>query len=250
MTLLNGWVKEVGDIHLSKFRGQMEIGIKQSHSDLVTEIDTKSEAYLVAKIEHHFPHHNILGEETGEHLHNSPWRWVIDPVDGTSNYSQGLPMFTVSVALQYNDESVVGAVYAPYLKELFTAIKGEGAFLNGSPIRVSDKKELKYCLVSTGFPVDKATNPDNNGDNTLRMLPNIRCLRRFGGAALDLCYTAAGFLDGFWELNINIWDVAAGVLILEEAGGKVDYLRKDGSRKLCPVAANPTILPQMMALLK
>lgn len=250
MTLLLEWVEEVGRIHLSKFRQEMVIETKTSRADVVTEVDKACEKYLVEQIESHFPSHSILGEESGAHSHSSEWLWIIDPVDGTNNYSQGLPYFSVTVGVQHLGETVLGVVFAPYLNELFSCIKGQGAFLNGKPIALGKKTELADCIIATGFPSDKGTNPDNNADNVLRILPHLRCLRRFGGAALDLCYTAAGFLDGFWELNINIWDIAAGVLILEEVGGKIVFLREDGSRRLCPVASNPVVLPQMMQYLR
>ena len=231
MALLLEWVEEVGRIHLSKFRQEMVIETKTSRADVVTEVDKACEKYLVEQIESHFPSHSILGEESGVHSHSSEWLWIIDPVDGTNNYSQGLPYFSVTVGVQHLGETVLGVVFAPYLNELFSCVKGQGAFLNGKPITLGKKTELADCIIATGFPSDKGTNPDNNAD-------------------LDLCYTAAGFLDGFWELNINIWDIAAGVLILEEVGGKIVFLREDGSRRLCPVASNPVVLPQMMQYLR
>ena len=176
------------------------------------------------------------------------YRWVIDPLDGTTNYSQGLPMFSVSIGIEHCGETVIGVVFAPYLNELFHAVKGEGAFLNGNPVKVSGKSALGHSVVATGFPVDKDTNPDNNLDNVARIMPKVRGLRRLGSAAMDLCYTAAGFLDGYWEMNLHRWDVSAGLLILEEAGGRFSHFRDD--RNVSIVAGTPAIHDMLFPMLK
>ncbi len=170
---------------------------------------------------------------------------MIDPLDGTTNFSQGLPLFCVSIGIEHNGETVAGVVYAPYMDELFHAVKGEGAMLNGNPIKVSGKTRLDHSVVSTGFPVDKDVNPDNNLDNVARVMPCVRGLRRLGSAAVDICYCAAGFLDGYWEMNLHEWDVNAALLILAEAGGKAESFRDD--RNVSIVAGTPEIQRQLMA---
>lgn len=169
--------------------------------------------------------------------------WVVDPLDGTNNYSQGLPVFCVSIGLQYRGETLLGVVYAPYLDELYTAIRGKGAFMNHVLIHVSDKTELDRSVLATGFPYDKGIHPVNNIDNLSRILPHLRGIRRMGSAAYDLCGVAAGFLDGYWELGLKLWDVCAGVLIVEEAGGHVEPFRDD--RGIAILSGNPKIVEKM-----
>lgn len=241
LELAVAWAKEVGKIQLAYFRGNdLDIHTKSSVYDVVTRADKESEAFLIQKIGEHFPEHAILGEETGEHSGKGSYRWVIDPLDGTNNFSQGLPVFTISIGLQYEGTTLLGVVYAPYFNELYTAIKGQGAYLNGKPIRVSDKRDLAHSVLGTGFPYDKGTNPDNNIPNLAVILPFLRGIRRMGSAAYDLCCTAAGWLDGYWELNLNLWDICAGALIVEEAGGTVLSLREN--RGISIVAGNPVIV--------
>lgn len=238
------WAKEVGKIHLSYFRGQ-DLGIqtKSNVYDVVTRADHESEAFLVEAITNAFPGHAILGEESGEHSGTSDYRWVVDPLDGTNNYSQGLPVFTVSIGLQYKQQTVLGVVYAPYLDELYTAVKGLGAFLNGKQIRVSGKSDLEHSVLGTGFPYDKDVNPDNNAANVGAILPHIRGIRRLGSAAYDLCCTAAGWLDGYWELSLSPWDMCAGALIVEEAGGIVVPFRED--RGIAIIAGNKLVVEKI-----
>ena len=238
--LATGWAHEMGKIHLSYFRGNLlNIELKGSINDVVTAADKASESYFIEQVSRHCPGHGILGEESGLHSGESEYCWVVDPLDGTTNFSQGLPIFSVSIGLQYKGETVLGIVYAPYLNELYTAIKGEGSFLNSKPIHVAQKKELGPCVLTTGFPYDKDTNPDNNLTEVSRILPQIRGLRRYGSAAYDLCCVAAGFFDGYWELNLHLWDVCAGILIVQEAGGKASQFRSD--RGISLLAANPDL---------
>ncbi|MEG1736653.1 MAG: inositol monophosphatase family protein [Odoribacter sp.] len=228
LTLAIEWAKETGKIQLSYFRGtDLGIQTKSNVYDVVTRADKESEAFLLKEIQGHFPDHAVLGEESGAHDGTSDYRWVIDPLDGTNNYSQGLPIFTVSIGLQYKEETILGVVYAPYFKELYTAIKGQGAYLNGHSIRVAEKKDLAHSVLGTGFPYDKDVNPDNNAANLSAILPHLRGIRRMGSAAYDLCCVAAGFLDGYWELSLQLWDICAGVLIVEEAGGRVLPFREN-----------------------
>ena len=162
------------------------------------------------------------------------------PLDGTNNYSQGLPIFCVSIGVQYKGETQVGVVYAPYLDEVFSAVRGQGASWNGRAIHVSRKQNLDECIVATGFPYDKGTCPINNLDNVCALLPHLRGLRRMGSAAYDLCCVAAGLLDGYWELNVKPWDVCAGNLIVEEAGGIIRPFRTD--RNISIVAGSKPVV--------
>ena len=245
-----GMAREAGRIQLSYFRGDdLAMKTKSNVSDVVTRADRESEAFIVRSILERYPTHAILGEEGGARGDAaSEWRWVVDPLDGTTNYSQGLPVFCVSIALQYRGETVVGVVYAPYLRELFTAVRGGGAWCrrgDGEPVRlhVSTKQRLDCSVVATGFPYDKSENPDNNSDNVARILPHERDVRRMGAAAYDLSCVAAAMLDGFWELNLHEWDVCAASLLVIEAGGVVESLRAD--RGVSPVAGSAALVEQM-----
>lgn len=245
-----GMAREAGRIQLTYFRGDdLAMKTKSNVSDVVTRADRESEELIVRSILERYPTHAILGEEGGARGDAaSEWRWVVDPLDGTTNYSQGLPVFCVSIALQYRGETVVGVVYAPYLRELFTAVRGGGAWCrrgDGEPVRlhVSTKQRLDCSVVATGFPYDKSENPDNNSDNVARILPHVRDVRRMGAAAYDLSCVAAAMLDGFWELNLHEWDVCATSLLVIEAGGVVESLRAD--RGVSPVAGSAALVEQM-----
>ena len=219
-----------------------------SYSDINKANLHRYEAYLLEKIAERFPTHSVLGEESGMHEKNTDFCWVVDPLDGTNNYSQGLPVFTVSIGLQYRGHTLIGVVYAPYFDELYTAERGKGAFLNGRPLQVSAKTDLESCVLGTGFPYDKGTNPENNIANLASILPGLRGIRRMGSAAYDLCCVAAGFLDGYWELNLNLWDVCAGELLVEEAGGCICPFRQD--RHISIIAANGVLVEKIIHLIR
>lgn len=221
------WAREAGELQLSYFRhGNYATDTKANSFDVVTDADRKSERLILDHIARLYPHHSILSEESGAHeSDNAHRRWIIDPLDGTTNFSQGLPLFSVSIALEVDGIPTIGVVYAPYLDEMFTAIRGYGAMLNGMPIKCSSKNDLAQAVLSTGMPVDRAENPDNNLDNIARVVNHVRGVRRLGSAALDLCYVGAGFLDGYWELRLHRWDIAAGMLIAGEAGADITNLR-------------------------
>lgn len=238
------WAREAGRIQMSYFRGnELGIATKSNVYDVVTRADKECETYLLEQIGLNFPDHAVLGEESGEHAGKSEFCWVIDPLDGTNNYSQGLPVFTISIGLQYKDETLMGVVYAPYFNELYTACRGKGAFLNNQPIRVGNKQDLEHSVIGTGFPYDKDVNPDNNVENVARILPHLRGIRRMGSAAYDLCCVAAGFLDGYWEISLHLWDICAGALLVEEAGGKVYPYRFD--RGISIIAGNPVLVEKI-----
>lgn len=242
------WAKQAGKIQLGYFRSKaLDIVAKSNEHDIVTAADKACEAYLLGQIGRQYPTHAILGEETGAHNGTSDYCWIIDPLDGTTNFSEGLPIFTVSIGIQHKGQTIAGVVYAPYLDEMFTAIIGKGAYCNEKRIGVSGKTRLDRAVLSTGFPVDKDCNPDNNLDNVARILPRIRGLRRQGSAAYDLCCTAAGYLDGYWEMNLSPWDVCAGELIVAEAGGVTRPFRND--RRISIAAGTPAIFDQFFPLL-
>ena len=225
----------------------MEMHNKLNDSDIVTTADNECESYIKEFIKSHYPSHSILSEESGETQGIATYRWVIDPIDGTTNFFSGIPLWGISIGVELNGETVIGVVYLPATDELFYAEKGKGAFLNGKRIHVSDQSKLSRSVISTGFPVDKDSNPDNNLDNLAAVLPLVRDIRRLGAATADICYTAAGFLGGYWELNLHEWDVNAGLLILTEAGGKSTRFRDD--RNISIVCGSPEIHDQLLPLL-
>lgn len=250
--LLNAisWARQAGEIQLDNFRHD-SIGteFKSSRADIVTEVDNICEELIIHNIKEVYPGHSIIAEESGNNLiPDSEYTWIIDPLDGTTNYRSGLPFFSVSIAICHKGEVIAGVVYAPKLDEIFHAVKGGGAFLNGRPVKPSCNSMMADAVVATGFPVDKDTNPDNNLENVAQIMPRVRGLRRLGSAAIDLCYVAAGFLDGYWELNLHEWDVAAGQLICSEAGARVERLRPD--RGISVVAASQPIFESLKSLLK
>jgi myo-inositol-1(or 4)-monophosphatase len=201
--------------------GPEQIGYKGA-IDLVTSADRESEQAIVADLRRRFPHHSILAEEETQHLgSDTAYRWIIDPLDGTTNFAHGYPHFAVSIALQRNGETVVGVVHDPVRRECFTAMKGEAATLNGNPIHVSAVAELDRSLLATGFPYDRREKADYYLSFFKAFMRRSQGIRRNGSAALDLCYVAAGRVDGFWELKLRPWDVAAGALIVEQAGGRL-----------------------------
>ena len=209
---------------LKELYGNISSITKKGEIDLVTEADLASEKAVIDAISHDFPNDMILSEEAGEKGEVSDRLWIIDPLDGTTNFAHSYPFFGVSIALQAENEIVVGVVYNPVLDEFFEAEKGKGAFLNKKTINVSDKVTLKDSLIGTGFPYDVYEKPEPVLDYLKKMIVKVQGIRRAGAAAVDLCYLAAGRLDGFWEQGLKPWDTAAGSIILKEAGGIIsDY---------------------------
>jgi len=192
--------------------------------DPVTEYDLKAEQYITGKIVRRYPHHAILTEEGSAVGEKSEYRWVIDPLDGTVNFAHGFPVYCVSIALQYEGESVAGAVYDPERTELFWARKGSKAWLNGRSITVSSEDRLERALLATGFAYDIGTAKRNNLGLFARMAKKAQGIRRPGSAAIDLCWLACGRIDGFWELKLHPWDTAAAKLIVEAAGGMISRI--------------------------
>ena len=215
-----------GKIAIAEFAksGSLKLDFK-SEKDLVTEADRKVEAFIISEVYKRFPGHDIFGEETGKTGKGSEFCWVIDPIDGTTSFVHGQPFFSVSIALQKNGVTIAGDVNAPKLGELFWAAKGEGAYCNKNKIHVSERDMLVNSVLSTGFACLRSDKKENNLPIFNKILPKLRGVRRYGSAAIDLSYVACGRLEGFWELNLNPYDIAAGVLILQEAGGEVCDLR-------------------------
>jgi myo-inositol-1(or 4)-monophosphatase len=220
--------------------------------DPVTEIDHRSEAFLLGEVQQNFPDHHIFTEETGIIQGSDQHTWFIDPLDGTVNYAHHIPIFSVSLAYAFRGELTLGVVYDPMRDEMFSAERGQGAALNGKPIHVSDVTDLQRSLLVTGFPYDAWDTPQDNFSNFVRFAKLTQGVRRLGSAALDLAYVAAGRFDGFWELSLKPWDVAAGGLICLEAGARVTNV--DGQADFISppqsvVAAAPAIHPRMLGVL-
>lgn len=212
--------REGGRILMQKFGRVLRISHK-GEVDLVTDADRAAEEAIVSMIRRTFPRHDILAEEGDYGSHGSPYLWIIDPLDGTTNFAHGFPWFAVSVALAVEGEVVLGVVYNPFHRELFVAERGQGAYLNDIELRVSTTSGLDCALLATGFPYDRKESAANNYDHFINFQQAAQACRRAGAASLDLAYTAAGRLDGFWEMKLKPWDMAAGVLLVEEAGGRV-----------------------------
>lgn len=230
---------------------QTEIEFKGA-IDLVTQKDRESQQMIYKIIKNHFPQHSILGEEDLNVEKDKELLWLIDPIDGTTNFAHSLPIFCVSIAFMEKGIPQVGVVYVPLLDELFHAVRGKGAFLNKKQIHVSKKTELGKSLLGTGFPYDRRVSEINNVDHFNKFIVRALCIRRMGSAAIDLCYTAAGRFDGYWELKLFPWDSAAGMLMVEEAGGTVtDFSGNpfDPFKKEC-LASNSHIHSQMLEVLK
>ena len=211
--------RKAGETLLERLHTDIRIS-KKGRIDLVTEMDLESEKIIVERIRRSFPDHSILAEEEGNLAGNAPYKWIIDPLDGTTNYAHGYRFFSVSIALEMEDQVVLGVVYDPVTNEVFTAERDRGAKLNGNAIHVSEEEILIDSLLSTGFPYHEhliTANLEYFG----RFLKMARAVRRDGSAALDLCYVACGRFEALWELGLQPWDVAAGKLIVEEAGGRV-----------------------------
>ncbi len=211
---------QAGDLIRQRLGATLRVD-KKGQTNLVTEVDTACEDLIRNLLLSAFPNHRILGEEGGEVGSDSPYRWLVDPLDGTTNFAQGYPFFAVSIGLEVEGRMAVGVVHDPTREETFWAIRGRGAWLDDRPIRVTDCREIGDALLVTGFPYDVRSCPDIHLDLFRDFVLKTRGIRRDGAAALDLCYVACGRFDGFWELGLSPWDMAAGSLIVTEAGGRL-----------------------------
>ncbi len=223
----------------------------KNRNDFVSEVDTQAEQEIIHILRKAFPDHGILAEESGHH-DGDAYQWVIDPLDGTTNFLHGFPQFAVSIALRHKGRLEQGVVYDPLRQELFTATRGAGAMLNDRRIRVTSRKSLDGALLGTGFPFKSQQHLDAYLDMFRVLFPRSAGIRRAGSAALDLAYVASGRLDGFWEIGLSIWDMAAGILLIQEAGGLCadftgghDYL---GNGNL--VTANPKLFAEILKTIR
>ena len=247
--------RDAGRLLAERFGRKIEISNK-SEIDLVTESDLASERLIIDRIKTYYPRHSILAEESGasdpiDHGAQADWRWIIDPLDGTTNYAHGYPCFCVSIGLAHQGRMEVGVVYDPMRDEVFTAERGQGAALNGRRIQVSPTPRLYSALLCTGFPYDVRERSEF-ARHFANFIMAAQGVRRDGAAALDLAYVAAGRFDGFWEEGLKPWDVAAGSLLIEEAGGRVsNYLGGPLDIYAPPImASNGLVHEEMMQVLR
>jgi len=248
LAVLERLAREAGAILRAGYNTEHQVNYK-GVIDLVTEVDHQSEAFLLGEVQGNFPDHHIVAEESGIIQGSDQHIWYVDPLDGTVNYAHHIPIFCVSIAYASHGSLKLGAVYDPMRDEMFTAERGKGAYLNGKPLRVSAAVELQKSLLVTGFPYDAWNTPQDNFANFVHFAKLTQGVRRLGSAALDLCYVAAGRFDGFWEMSLKPWDVAAAGLICEEAGahvtnvdGESDYISSPQS----VIASSPGIHAHML----
>ncbi len=214
---------ESGKIQRKYFQKTLSI-MHKGEINLVTNVDLECESRILELVREDFPDDEVISEEKANVYEAGKNRWIVDPLDGTTNYAHGYPFFCTSIAYEVDGEIIVGVVYNPIMDELFLARKGEGSFFNGEKLEVSTIKEMKQALLVTGFPYDVATNPKNNLNHWAAFMMRAQALRRDGSAGLNLSYVAAGRFDAFWEVKLSPWDMAAGALIVREAGGTVTSL--------------------------
>jgi len=243
--------REAGKLLYEKLNTQHQIHYKGA-IDLVTEADKMSEDLILTAIGRRYPDHGIMSEESAEKNQQASLRWIIDPLDGTTNYAHGFPFFCVSIALEQEGKIILGVIYDPVRDELFTAERQGGAYCNGRKLQVSSVDDLSRSLLATGFPYDIRVSKDNNLNFFNAMAVRAQAVRRPGAAALDLAYLASGRLDGFWELKLKPWDTAAGCLLIEEAGGGITDLQGCAWNIFSSglVASNALIHEQMLEVIK
>ncbi|MEQ8428684.1 MAG: inositol monophosphatase family protein [Gammaproteobacteria bacterium] len=240
--------RAAGDLIVREIDRIDDIGFdSKGENDFVTDVDKGAEQVIINTIHQSYPEHAFLAEESGQ-SGDSEFVWIIDPLDGTTNYMHGFPHYAVSIALQHRGRLDQAVIYDPLRQELFTASRGKGAQLNNRKIRVTSKRELKGTLLGTGFPFREGQDIEVFLESFRRLYPHVAGIRRAGSAALDLAYVACGRLDGFWEYNLNAWDIAAGALLVQEAGGinseltgGTDYMQSGNI-----ISANPKILKAML----
>ncbi len=244
--------KLAGEIVRDGFGKNFEIELKGSVTNLVTEIDKKSESAIIEFVKKNFKNHSTLAEESGYSKTDSEYAWVIDPLDGTTNFAHGLPIFSVSIGVQKNGETIYGVVYDVMRDAMYSAEKNCGSFLNGKKISVNKNSDLSRSVLVTGFPYDVSENPNNAVEKFSAFLKSTRAIRRLGSAAIDFCYVAQGIFEGFWEVSLNPWDICAGKLLVEEAGGIVtdfsgNQINIDSKQIL---ATNKLVHQEMLLILK
>lgn len=222
--------RAAGDVILRNMDNLDRLTIEvKAQNDYVSQVDLKAEETIISTLQQSYPDHSFLAEESGQSSNNSEYQWIIDPLDGTTNFLHGFPQFAVSIGLQYKKRMEVAVVFDPVKNELFTAARGKGAQLNNKRLRVSSQKGLKGALLGTGFPFKQPQHLDTYLATFKSVHNDVAGIRRAGSAALDLAYVAAGRLDGFWEIGLNSWDIAAGVLLVREAGGIVTDFSGEGN---------------------
>jgi myo-inositol-1(or 4)-monophosphatase len=225
---------------------------EKDKNDFVTEVDKSAEKEIIATLRKSYPDHKIIAEESGISEGSDDFVWIIDPLDGTTNYIHGVPHYAISIAFQYKGKLEHGLIYDPIRNELFLTSRGEGSKLNDRRIRVSSNSRLEHCLIGTGFPFKNLNDFPLYLKTFAEILPNVSGIRRAGSAALDLAYVAAGRFDGFWELGLKQWDIAAGVLMVKEAGGLVsDFLGEEGYLDNGNIiAGNPKIFKALLQIIR
>ena len=251
------FAKQAGVIAREMFNRQLDTIHKSSDVDLLTEADIQIEAYLTTQLQTRYPTISIMGEEGATYEGDSGYRWVIDPIDGTTNFAHHIPHFAISIALADDTfyPPVLGVVYDPMRDECFYAARGQGAFLNGKRLHVSATPTLAQSVMASGFPYTKWTDPDTNATQWGHFVVRSRGVRRMGSAALDMCYVGAGRFDGYWEHNISAWDMMGGAIVLTEAGGQLsnyqgEPLDNTQWRKLRIVASNGNIHDEILTVLR
>jgi myo-inositol-1(or 4)-monophosphatase len=245
--------RSAGDIIVRNMDRLDRLKITTKHNnDFVSNVDHMSEQAIINTLKTAYPDHGILAEESGKQSEQSEFQWIIDPLDGTTNYLHGFPQFAVSIALKHKNRLEVGVIYDPVSQELFTASRGNGAKLNDKRIRVSNHKGLTNALLGTGFPYYDQSYLDTYLATMKQLMSKTAGIRRPGSAALDLAWLAAGRIDGFWEFNLKAWDIAAGALIVREAGGIVsDFKNSDAYLTTGDIiAATPKVFPEMLKIIQ
>jgi myo-inositol-1(or 4)-monophosphatase len=251
LEFLQSLAREAGLIQMSKLNSALTIERKIQETNLITEVDRAIDDLLVTRLRARFPGHAFVSEEGDVRGSNADDVWYVDPLDGTTNYAHAYPVFAVSIARSHLGRIVLGVVYDASRGELFSAERGAGAFVDGVRLRVSETDTLAQALLSTGFPYDRATNPDNNFAQFARVTKQAQGVRRGGAAALDMAYVAAGRLDGHWERGLGPWDCAAASILIEEAGGRLSTNAGGPWSPLSPwtVATNGMIHDELLSLL-
>jgi myo-inositol-1(or 4)-monophosphatase len=244
--------REAGEIIKNGFRTDFSIEFKTSATNLVTEIDKKSEKTIIDFINKKYPDHGILAEESGGDYNNKEYVWIIDPLDGTTNFAHGLPIFSVSIGVQKNGKTICGIVYDVMQDKMYTSEIGGGSFCNNRKLKVNENENLAYSVLVTGFPYDISANPHNAIELFAAFLKSSRAVRRLGSAAIDMCYVADGVFDGFWEVKLNPWDVCAGSLIIEEAGGLITDFHSNPRDLFCKeiLATNGKVHSKMIEVME